>query len=86
MFLTNVVPRIILAINEKNNYINKLIKETGGSVSYVSKIIKYLIEVEIIEHYKIKHNKRIKRLKLTEKGIELKNNLLIIKEVDDNTK
>ncbi len=84
MILNKITTEIILTIDETNDYISKVNKKINGSISYVTKIIKDLIGFGFIEYCETESHKRIKKLRLSKIGEELKNNLQIIKNADSN--
>lgn len=76
-----VAPYKILVVipNNKETYANQLAKKSGVTYSHTCKILEELKKEKIITERK---NGRTIYLKLTEKGIKIKKNLLeIIKEV-----
>ena len=75
--VTDVTKEIILNIDEKCNYASIICKKINRNQSQTFKLIRNLIENEIIECVFI--NEKKKYLRLTEKGIKAKELLLQLK-------
>lgn len=76
-FANSLKERIILSINNRMNYAAKITKEIHATHTGVTKIIKKLEEIKIIER-KIKG--RIIYLTLTNKGLRIQN---ILRELEN---
>ena len=74
----NALAKVILSINNKENYGLSITKKTGMAYSTVHKILKKLKQEKFIEFNKIR---RLKIITLTNKGIKLKDLLTEIKNL-----
>lgn len=76
MILTRVEYNIIMAVNDYDNFLYRLSTKIDVTYSHVVKVVDKLETLEILES---KHSGRKRILKLTEKGLKVKNLLLEIR-------
>lgn len=77
--ITKARYRVIININNKNKYVSKIQKSANMTTQSIYSTIKYLEEIGIVRRENF--NNRDKIIFLTEKGKELKKELIKLKDL-----